>query len=51
MTWKIKIKVTVEFYPNEAETESKEVESSQIENEAENSGDNNSENIEPEVSP
>ncbi|MDY7006911.1 MAG: hypothetical protein SWX82_24040 [Cyanobacteriota bacterium] len=51
MTWKIKVKVTVEFCPNEAETESEEVESSQIENEAENSGDNNSEELETEVSP
>ncbi|MDY7006910.1 MAG: KGK domain-containing protein [Cyanobacteriota bacterium] len=41
---KIKVKVTVEFCPDEPEEEIEE-------NEAENSGDNNSEELETEVSP
>ncbi|NES04447.1 MAG: hypothetical protein F6K22_17395 [Okeania sp. SIO2F4] len=48
---KIKVKVTVEFCPDEPEEKIEEKASSQSENEAENSGDNNSEYLETEVSP
>ncbi|NEQ74610.1 MAG: hypothetical protein F6K23_17125 [Okeania sp. SIO2C9] len=41
---KIKVELTVKFYPDESEEEIEE-------NEAENSGDNNSEELENEVSP
>ncbi len=48
---KIKVELTVKFYPDEPEEEIEENESSQSENEAENYGDNNSEVLETEVSP
>ena len=48
---KIKVELNVKFYPDEPEEETAENESSQSENEAENSGDNNSEYLETEVSP
>ncbi|WP_255502520.1 KGK domain-containing protein [Okeania sp. KiyG1] len=48
---KIKVELTVQFYPDESEKEMEETELSQSENEVEISDKNNSENIEPEISP
>ncbi|NEP77394.1 MAG: hypothetical protein F6K17_33895 [Okeania sp. SIO3C4] len=48
---KLKVELTVKFYPDEPEEETEKNESSQSENEAENSSDNNSEELETEVSP
>ncbi|MGD1717560.1 KGK domain-containing protein [Dapis sp. BLCC M172] len=48
---KIKVELNVKFYPDEPLEEIEEKESSQSDNEAENSGENNSEYIETEVSP
>ncbi|NEN93548.1 MAG: hypothetical protein F6K48_33605, partial [Okeania sp. SIO3H1] len=48
---KLKVELTVKFYPDEPEEEIQKNESSQSENEAEISSDNNSEELETEVSP
>ncbi|MEM1172889.1 MAG: hypothetical protein AAGJ08_28410 [Cyanobacteria bacterium P01_H01_bin.35] len=50
-SWKIPVKFALEFSPDEPESETAENESSQSENKAENSGDNNSEYLENEASP
>ncbi|MGD1717562.1 KGK domain-containing protein [Dapis sp. BLCC M172] len=47
----MKVKVTVEFCPDEPEEEIETNESSLSENQAENSGNNNSQYLETEVSP
>ncbi|MGB3514205.1 MAG: KGK domain-containing protein [Microcoleaceae cyanobacterium] len=48
---KIKVKVTVEFCPDQPEEDTEETEESQSENEAEVSDNNNSEDMEIEISP